>query len=109
MGRTISFQIPDDELLEAPLWKGLVKYRAGFVCEGCGRDLATLTEVYPRVDKPHAPEKRLLAHHRDRDRQNNRLENGECLCSACHGKEHAKDVAERWRLKKEAGVGGMGA
>lgn len=30
----------------------------------------------------------LVAHHRDEDKENNCLANGECLCRSCHAREH---------------------
>jgi hypothetical protein len=31
----------------------------------------------------------LHAHHKDRDKANNTLDNGECLCRDCHAEEHS--------------------
>jgi 5-methylcytosine-specific restriction endonuclease McrA len=41
------------------------------ICEKCGES-----------------EKRILIHHKDGDRKNNKLENLIALCDTCHGKEH---------------------
>lgn len=38
----------------------------------------------------------VLVHHKDRDPRNNRAENLEALCRACHEAEHR---GERWRAR----------
>ena len=57
--------------------------RAGWRCERCGRA------------------GKLECHHRDHDRGNNHASNLECLCTACHLKEHdrlkGQPLAQRWR------------
>jgi hypothetical protein len=68
-----AFVFADDELLPYPAWSYLVRRRAGFKCERCEKAV------------------RLGAHHRDRDKKNCRLENGECLCASCHRAEHNND------------------
>lgn len=73
------------EQLPRPLWQGLVLYRAGYDCEGPG---------------PHLG--RLHAHHIDEDKQNNSLENGRCLCGACHTRTHRRLDDETIKKIKEA-------
>jgi len=65
---TISFK-PDEEL-PFGVWNYLVKRRAEFRCEDCGK-----------------PECHTKAHHitRPEDGGKNILRNGRCLCDSCHG------------------------
>lgn len=65
-------------------WALLVKQRAGWACERCGKPV-------------HGHQAN--AHHKDHDQTNNILENGECLCVACHKKEHPKseELIEKFR------------
>lgn len=87
-----------DELLVDHLWNALVKYRADYCCERCGA-------------KPEPP-RRLVAHHKDWDDTNNRLDNGESLCAPCHNKEHHHNndhvKGKNWTLsetaKKQRGI-----
>lgn len=58
----------ENELLSRVMWKKLVKERADYYCEECG------------ANSNHD----LEAHHKDRDKTNNRLSNGQCLCRKCH-------------------------
>lgn len=79
----------ENELLPRPLWQGLVLYRAGYECQGEG---------------PHLG--RLHAHHADRDKSNHRLDNGICLCNACHTRERRKtELALEQRLIEERAKG----
>jgi hypothetical protein len=57
------------EVLTPGQWKKAIK--ASGVCQRC-----------PATEFLHA-------HHKDRDRDNNVIENGECLCRDCHAEEHA--------------------
>lgn len=66
-----------DEQLPRSFWAVLVKRRAAFVCERCG--------------SKHA----LVSHHKDSNKENNCLNNGECLCRTCHMKEHWSDEDHR--------------
>ncbi len=88
-------------MLTRSQWKSQVRERGA--CERCGR-----TE-------------RLHAHHIDEDRENNTLENGECLCVWCHDDHHGRGgslvawdevtrnpSAETRRKMSEAGAGQPG-
>jgi len=44
-----------------------------------------------------ASKSNLVVHHRDRNRQNNALDNLETLCQLCHIQEHKEDVAKSQR------------
>src|SRR5256885_1119 len=71
-------------------WRAAVLDRAGRRCERCP---STTT--------------RLHAHHIDRNRKNNRLSNGKCLCASCHRKEHVEialvnDEIFKQRFKKRS-------
>jgi hypothetical protein len=44
-----------------------------------------------------ASKSNLVVHHRDRNRQNNTLDNLETLCRLCHIQEHREDVAKSQR------------
>jgi hypothetical protein len=46
------------------------------------------------------PPKRLVVHHRNRDRSDNRVENLEPLCYSCHEREHADERRVARRFKK---------
>jgi hypothetical protein len=75
-------------------WKKAIRERAGGKCERCGR---------PEDERPNGRGTyRHHCHHKDRDRTNNTLENGEYLCGDCHDEEHggrgnitARDAAQR--------------
>lgn len=71
------FVVSLDEQIPRAAWTYLVKRRAGFACERCPR------------------QENLVAHHRDDNKENNCLRNGECLCRACHNKEHWSDEKHR--------------
>ena len=62
-----------EEVLSPYLWRKAINDRGA--CERC-----------PRTERLHA-------HHKDRDRSNNVLENGELLCVWCHDEEHNKGGA----------------
>lgn len=70
----IEFHVDDDTLLPRSVWQFLVKLRADWMCERCNEQ----------------PERRLQAHHKDENKVNHRLSNGECLCLSCHAKHHVK-------------------
>lgn len=72
------FEFEENEQIPWLPWVWLVKRRAGFRCERC-----------PAVEG-------LQAHHKDRDRANCCLANGECLCKVCHDAEHAAARAARF-------------
>lgn len=59
-----------NEHLPLAAWRFLVKRAAGFACERC--------------DSADA----LHSHHKNRDKTDCRLANGECLCQTCHAEEH---------------------
>jgi len=72
-----------DTLLDDKLWNALIKFHADYECETCGDS------------------EDLHAHHMDGNHDNNRLENGLCLCSTCHMREHrgtpaVKSHRTRW-------------
>lgn len=62
------------------VWKNAVRERAGEKCERCERS------EDPRPDGEGTY--RHHCHHKDRDRSNNTLANGEYLCGDCHDAEH---------------------
>ncbi len=65
--------VEENQLLIRSEWVSLVKLRANRKCERCGSS------------------NRPAAHHKDRDKMNNRLVNGECLCGSCHAREHLSE------------------
>ena len=67
----ISFlvEVDDEEQLPETIWLALVKARAGFRCEDCG-----------------GTEDRIDSHHLNGDHADNRLVNGQALCTRCHGR-----------------------
>ena len=77
--------IEQDELLTADVWHPLVRWLSSYQCNRCP---ATLENSV------------LCAHHIDRDQENNRLSNGECLCRACHTREHRKGKrGEKYKVR----------
>jgi hypothetical protein len=60
-------------------WRQEVHARAGEKCERCKA---------AEDPRPDGGTYRHHCHHKDRDRTNNTLENGEYLCGDCHAKEH---------------------
>lgn len=76
------FLIDLEEQLPRPTWAFLVKRKANFSCERCKK------------------ENDLVSHHKDRNKENNCLSNGECLCRNCHSKEHWTDKEGKMRLAK---------
>lgn len=44
----------------------------------------------------------LVIHHKDRNRDNNKLDNLEVLCPNCHAREHLKENKEGWQHKSVA-------
>lgn len=71
------FMVGLDEQVSRSFWAVLVKRRAAFICERCGSKNA------------------LVSHHKDSNKENNCLRNGECLCRTCHMKEHWSDEDHR--------------
>ena len=66
-------EVEFNELLPERVWRWAVKRLAEYTCERCGK-----------VGKAGKSD----AHHKDGDRSNNRLSNGECLCRQCHTQHH---------------------
>lgn len=62
--------VEDNKQLLRQLWVPLVKYRANYKCEDCGKKNCKLD-----------------SHHIDGNNENNCLKNGECLCVSCHLKK----------------------
>lgn len=58
------------EQLPHRFWIGLIKHIANYKCEACGS------------------RNKLEAHHLDRNRDNNCVANGVCLCMECHDYAH---------------------
>lgn len=83
----VDLTVPIDVLLPRTLWADLVKWRASYRCEDCGRSKEQL------VASGQSGE--IHAHHVDKDASNNRLSNGRCLCPPCHGFAHSDDKKGR--------------
>ena len=62
------------------------------------RDIAFRTKQYicERCNYNKIPEV-LVVHHKDRDRQNNNIENLEVLCPTCHSEEHFNNKDGNWK------------
>lgn len=73
--------VSEDVVLPRRLWMELVQWRSGYQCEECGLNRNGLQEA--------GRSGHLHGHHIDHDDQNNRLDNGRCLCPSCHGLAHA--------------------
>lgn len=78
----VNFVVDDQELLPRKIWEVLVKLRANYICEECGRQLAKVANSGTRGHTSDASH----AHHKNHDPLDNRLANGECVCLSCHGK-----------------------
>lgn len=72
-----------DELLPRDLWAWLVRWRAKFQCEECGKQFEGDGKVGQRSTRLHA-------HHVDLDSTNHRLTNGRAMCGGCHASLHRR-------------------
>ncbi len=86
MSNIFFFEINEDEQIEKSLWYPLVKLRANYTCERCGNSALTLEERRNENGDGRKGDQ-LHSHHKDQNKENNCLANGECLCRSCHSKE----------------------
>jgi hypothetical protein len=77
------FCVDVEEVLPRLLWAELVRYRAGWCCEDCGK-----TFVPNAIGQVRQYGQRLAAHHLNHDGTDHRLSNGRALCSSCHRVHH---------------------
>lgn len=65
-------------------YRNIIFRQKPYICERCG------------YDKHHAA---IIVHHKDRNRQNNSIENLEVLCACCHLIEHYGESVELERIE----------
>jgi 5-methylcytosine-specific restriction endonuclease McrA len=65
-------------------YRELAKRHKLFVCERCNYDR------YPEI---------LEVHHKDRNRENNTIENLLILCPTCHMEDHFLNKDGKWKIK----------
>ncbi len=96
-------EIDNDRLLTKEEFSVLVKIRAKYSCEKCGKTLEELKTIeYSKFGKNYT-RIFLQAHHKDEDKKNHRLSNGICLCITCHNKEHQERKNEGLRERNRLG------
>lgn len=84
-------EIDEEKQLSRDEFRILVIAKAGYKCERCFKKVEELEKIsYERGGKIL---KRgfLQSHHKDRNKENNKLSNGICLCVTCHNKEHEEE------------------
>lgn len=67
-------------------YRELAKRHKKLICERCSYD--KYTEI-------------LEVHHKDRNRQNNSIENLEIVCPRCHAEEHFLNKDGKWKIKND--------
>jgi hypothetical protein len=89
-------EIYNERLLTKEDFIALVRARAKYKCERCNRTEEELGLISYKRNGKTLLRSALQSHHKDGNRENNILKNGECLCATCHNKEHEE--------KKNAGL-----
>jgi hypothetical protein len=79
-GDYVTLAVHEDERLPIGVWTALVKLRADYRCQRCGR----------RAQAHGKHSVSIVSHHIQGDRQagNHSLANGQCLCTLCHAFAH---------------------